>query len=117
MKSWSWIVPTGALLLTLSAITADAEHLQIAAKPHMDEQIAPVAPVSKCPKCQSDMEAGYVLDVRPIGTSGGGYDPEPADWVQGPVKTGWFAGLKVKARHRITANRCSNCSYVELYAK
>jgi hypothetical protein len=118
MKSSPWIVSVSGLLLLASALTADADHVKIAKKPAAADLQAAAAPQAhKCPKDQGDMEQGFVLDVRPIGVSGGGYDPEPAEWVQGPIKGGMFAGLKIKTRRRIDAFRCASCGYIELYAQ
>jgi len=103
----------------VSAMTANAQHFRIAKKePESGVQIAAGSRVLKCPKCQGDMEQGFVLDVRPLETAGGGLDPEPADWVQGVIKGGFFSpGLKVKTHRQIDAFRCTACGYIELYAQ
>jgi predicted nucleic-acid-binding Zn-ribbon protein len=67
----------------------------------------------KCPKCESAMETGHILDT--------GYNVGQwtlSQWIEGfPEKAFWF-GVKIKGRRifTITAHRCVNCGYLEFYA-
>ncbi|MBX7169370.1 MAG: hypothetical protein K1X72_00200 [Pyrinomonadaceae bacterium] len=66
----------------------------------------------KCPKCNSLMEEGFLLD------RGSENFLFPAWWVAGnPEKSIWM-GLSIKNREvfNIKAFRCSNCSFLEFYA-
>ena len=65
----------------------------------------------ECPKCGSNMAAGFLLDQ-----TYGGY--VSGKWVGGsPVKSFWM-GLKLRGqvRHEITSYRCSRCGYLESFA-
>src|SRR5208283_4450370 len=115
MKTWPGIASVCGLLLVVSAVTADAQHIKIAKKEADTGVVSTAEPrVLKCPKCQGDMEQGFVLDVRPLNTPGGGSDPEPADFVLGVVKGGFFPGLKAKSHRPIDAYHCTSCGYIEL---
>jgi hypothetical protein len=67
----------------------------------------------KCVKCAGVMEEGFVPDF-------GHYEyVRPLKWIEGkPEKTFW-KGTKVEDRRdaNISAYRCRECGYVELYAK
>jgi len=94
----------------VSAITVDAQHLYIAKK---DAPPTAKTPHSlKCPKCQGDMEEGYILDVQDMINNG----QNSAAWVQGTLQRGFIQGIKVKLKRDMVADRCPNCGYVELYA-
>ena len=62
-----------------------------------------------CPKCQSSMTEGFVLDRSDSSRSVSG-------WVEGtPVRSLW-AGVKVKSRLlEITTWRCGSCGFLESY--
>ncbi len=66
----------------------------------------------ECPKCEAEMERGYLLDE---GNSG---RHRPARWEAGlpTTRMNWFGGLN-KAGKTITAYRCTKCGYLELYAR
>ena len=76
----------------------------------------------KCPKCQSEMELGYIPDYSDAVTI-------LACWHRGVAEraSGWFSGssigaIKFKSRNEmkqgfpLEAHRCPKCSFVEFYA-
>ena len=72
------------------------------------ERTAPI-----CPKCGGTMQAGFIADFGHGGTV------KPSDWVVGrPQRSFWF-GTRVRDRQRfrVTAYRCGQCGYLELYAR
>lgn len=65
-----------------------------------------------CPKCESEMTEGYVLDrgLEKLKLT--------SVWVEGePEGSFWSGGLKTSNREvfRIQAFRCSKCYYLEFY--
>jgi hypothetical protein len=108
MNNWLKIVVVCGLLLATTAMTyarqdGDADKGQAAA----------AGPATlNCPKCQSPMEDGFLLDQQ-------GYDAQYTNslWVQGPVKKKFVGGIETKVRRPILAFRCTNCGFLELYAK
>ena len=65
-----------------------------------------------CPKCNSDMEEGFVIDHSYTARM-------PSEWVEGkPVRSFW-TGLKVPkgANHAVAPYRCTRCGYLESYAR
>jgi predicted nucleic-acid-binding Zn-ribbon protein len=99
----------------MAGAAVEAEHLQIAKK--QDPDPAPAAPaadaVLKCPKCQGTLESGYIKEEA----SGDSGIPFPADWIKGYLKKGFIVGTVVTERRHMDAYRCTNCGYVELYAR
>lgn len=67
-----------------------------------------------CPKCQSPMSEGFMLDKAP----GHGRAATFAEWMAGPMQFSFFGGVKVRNRRRlpVRAMRCDNCGFLELYA-
>lgn len=64
-----------------------------------------------CPKCQSEMEVGFIADHTQSAKL-------PGDWVEGePVKSFW-SGTKIsgKKQYRVVTYRCVRCGYLESYA-
>ena len=64
-------------------------------------------------KCRGGMEQGYVLDR-------GDYDARRvARWIEGAPERSFWMGLSLKNRRQLeTATyRCTNCGYLEAYAK
>lgn len=66
----------------------------------------------RCPKCESGMEGGFVVDrshnqraALPV-------------WTEGEPERSFFTGLKVRGRKRYTVltARCRKCGYLESYA-
>jgi len=64
---------------------------------------------SKCPKCQTSMEVGFIPEM--------GFGGIRSMWVEGLPEKGWSA-LKVKRRRtfEIATYRCTSCGYLEGYA-
>ena len=66
----------------------------------------------QCPKCNSAMEAGYIIDY-------GHFDARRVEtWVEGAPKKSIWTGLKIKDRQQlpVTTYRCEGCGYLEAYA-
>jgi predicted nucleic-acid-binding Zn-ribbon protein len=109
MKNWLKILVVCCLLLITTALTY--------ARNDKDSDNAPAtaagaADALKCPKCQNQMEDGFLLDQQ-------GYDAQYTNslWVEGPVKKKFIGGIETKVRRPILAYRCTNCGYLEMYAK
>ena len=69
-------------------------------------------PALNCPKCESAMEEGFIVDY------GAGGDKQPSGWVEGePVKSFW-TGTKISGKTQlvVTTYRCAGCGYLESYA-
>ena len=68
-----------------------------------------------CPKCQSEMDAGFLLDAAPGGA-------RKAQWVRGAdlpaLQVSVFPpGLELTGeRYAVTVHRCRACGYLEAYA-
>ncbi len=73
-----------------------------------EENVALIAD-SSCPKCKGPMEAGFLLDHYE-GSSAFG-----AEWAPFIAKN--FPFSKQPKTKKITANRCTSCGFLELYAK
>jgi predicted nucleic-acid-binding Zn-ribbon protein len=69
-------------------------------------------PEHKCPKCQHEMEEGFIADV----TYGG---VVTSKWVEGEPEKSFWTGTKTRGKRQveILTFRCSNCGYLESYAK
>ena len=70
---------------------------------------------NRCPKCESRMERGFVLDQNNVG--GFPVDSSPR-WVEGEPEQGGLGGLKIigKRTYAVSrAERCARCGYVEFY--
>lgn len=65
-----------------------------------------------CPKCQGEMEEGFIADV----TYGG---VVASKWVEGPPEKSFWTGVRTKDKEQvqISTYRCTNCGYLESYAK
>ena len=66
-----------------------------------------------CPKCDADMEQGFILD----NTYGGRL---VSQWVPGPPRKSFWVMTKVpdeRALLPIGAFRCSSCGYLESHAR
>jgi len=66
----------------------------------------------KCPKCQSEMIQGFILDFAPP------HSKFVSAWVEGPPKRSWVEWTKVPlgGGTPIAAFRCKGCGYLEFYA-
>jgi len=71
----------------------------------MDETI-------RCPKCQSDMERGFIMD----NTYGGA---ATAKWIEGAPEKSFWTGIKVRSKDEveIMTYRCVRCGFLESYAR
>lgn len=111
MKTWFKLVTVFGLLLTTCLVTlelaSEAKHKVTIPTPAAPE----VDAVLKCPKCQGSMENGYVPDNQ-------GYDSNVVilQWAQG-VPRKFLGNVKPGVQRPITAYRCTNCGYVEMYAR
>ena len=67
---------------------------------------------SICPKCNVEMEAGYLLEYKSI-------DRFPTFWIEGHLERSFFASAKIRGKKiRIVESfRCTNCGFLELYAR
>jgi ribosomal protein S27AE len=65
-----------------------------------------------CPKCQSSMQEGWVLDQ----THGG---RAIASWVEGEPQKSIWVGVKLEGKQPIEIEswRCTRCGFIEQYAK
>jgi len=68
--------------------------------------------MSSCPKCQGGTEPGLVLDYS-YGTI------LPLKWMEGAAEKGFLGNIKTKGRRQfpITADRCTRCGHLELFAR
>ena len=70
------------------------------------------AETTRCPKCQGEMEPGFLLDKAH-------YDvPQAAEWLEGAPEKSFWSGLKTKGKDRfpVRTNRCRECGFLESYA-
>ena len=66
----------------------------------------------KCPKCNAEMDEGFILDK-------GHYNAQMvSQWVEGAPERSIWTGIKTKGRDKfqVTTYRCSGCGYLESYA-
>lgn len=68
--------------------------------------------MSKCPKCEREMELGFVANA----TFGGHV---VSTWYSGPFKPSFWRGLGLRKRKAfyVRTLRCTNCGYLESYAR
>jgi len=73
----------------------------------------------KCPKCQSDMEKGFIADFH-HGAGVGSWVEGVAvsSWVEGDPEESFWTGVKLSNRRQmeIRTYRCFGCGYLESYA-
>ncbi|HEX8921155.1 MAG TPA: hypothetical protein VF766_06735 [Pyrinomonadaceae bacterium] len=71
-----------------------------------------LTPDHKCQKCQHEMEEGFIADVTygAVVTS---------KWIEGEPEKSFWTGTKTKGKRHveILTFRCTNCGYLESYAK
>lgn len=82
-----------------------------------------------CPKCNSEMESGFLVDIIFPGTAVLEPQGESLSWAKGSrsqvPKAGWLSRfvngigflLSSVERKPVTSLRCVRCGYVELYAR
>lgn len=65
----------------------------------------------QCPKCRSQMQAGFIVDYAD-GNAG-----RISEWVEGSPDKRWW-GLKTgdKEKSKVITFRCVRCGYLESYA-
>ena len=65
-----------------------------------------------CPKCSSAMELGFIADV----THGGVVAPR---WYSGRLEWSFWGGLRLRKRAclYVQTMRCTQCGYLESYAR
>ena len=65
-----------------------------------------------CPKCQGEMEQGFVLEVSQGGRS-------VISWFSGQPKKSFWAGIKLFEVKQIPIGtfRCMDCGYLESFAR
>jgi hypothetical protein len=68
---------------------------------------------AKCPKCNGEMQEGFILDAK--------HDARfrVSSWVAGKPEKSFWEGTKVdgKEQHHIQSFRCTCCGYLESYAR
>ena len=67
---------------------------------------------SECPKCQSAMVQGFVLDFAGEGGR------KVSSWIEGAPEQSFWSGLRLGDRKQfeIESWRCGRCGYLENYA-
>ncbi len=65
-----------------------------------------------CPKCNSPMEEGFILDLAHYNTK------TVSQWVEGSPERSIWTGIKTKDREKfqVMTYRCDRCGYLESYA-
>ena len=65
-----------------------------------------------CPKCQGRLEEGFIADA----VSGGVFTSK---WIEGEPERSLWSGIKTKGKRKVAIStfRCTNCGYLESYAK
>jgi hypothetical protein len=65
-----------------------------------------------CPKCQSPMEPGVLVD------RGHADRPIPTQWVEGEPEMRYWTGLQTKGHEKfsVRTNRCTKCGFLESFA-
>jgi hypothetical protein len=64
-----------------------------------------------CPKCQSSMVEGFVVDKEHGGKG-------VSSWLEGPPEKNFFGNVKLRGRKpvEIATWRCTRCGFLESYA-
>jgi hypothetical protein len=67
---------------------------------------------TRCPKCNKEMVAGFIVDFNAAGRL-------VSNWVEGPPEKSLWTGTKVPAEKCIPVGtyRCSGCGFLESYAQ
>ncbi|MBS1952894.1 MAG: hypothetical protein JST89_01790 [Cyanobacteria bacterium SZAS-4] len=104
-----------ACALLMLIFTANAT-LMTEAKRKVQIEATPAAPgddaILKCPKCQHEMERGFLPDNQ-----GGKYIVVVGDWALAPSRVHSGGNIVSDVYRKITAFRCKNCGFIEMYAK
>ena len=67
---------------------------------------------AKCPKCESQMEEGFILDNS--------YGARlQSEWVEGEPEVSRWTGVRLKGHEHVpvVTLRCVRCGYLESYAR
>jgi hypothetical protein len=66
---------------------------------------------SNCPKCNGHMERGFVVDHDKF--------PTMSEWTEGeaPVQYSIWSGAIKGVTRQVTTYRCTECGFLESYAK
>jgi phage FluMu protein Com len=66
----------------------------------------------KCPKCNEEMEEGFIADY----THGAVL---VSKWVEGEPEKSFWLGTKTRGKEKVKVKtyRCSGCGYLESYAR
>jgi Domain of unknown function (DUF6487) len=72
----------------------------------------------KCPKCQGEMEKGYIADFKEGAGAIEGAGAVVSRWVEGEPEKSFWTGVKLRDRKQkeIKTYRCVGCGYLESYA-
>jgi DNA-directed RNA polymerase subunit M/transcription elongation factor TFIIS len=111
LKNCPWIISVCAMLFIATATISDAKHQSKAELEAANAEASNKAAQLKCPKCQGAMEVGYALENQ-----GWSYPFTYTSWVAGPIK-GSYSTAEAKPMLPIRSFRCTNCGYLEMYAK
>jgi len=70
-----------------------------------------MARTKTCPKCQSSMTEGFIIDNKESGRA-------VSSWLEGTPEKSIWTGVKLKGRKPldIATWRCGSCAYLESYA-
>lgn len=71
-----------------------------------------MTPNLTCPKCNNEMQEGLVVDFNYAGA-------QPSMWVEDQTQMSVGTGSNLNSRRKIKTitYRCSNCGYLDSYAK
>jgi hypothetical protein len=111
LKNSPWIISVCAMLLIATATMSDAKHQSKAELEAANAEATSQAAQLKCPKCQGAMEVGF-----PLENQGWNLPFTYTSWVHGQIKQG-YSTAEAKPMVPIRAFRCTNCGYLEMYAK
>jgi len=67
---------------------------------------------ARCPKCEAEMERGFVVDRSHANSAG------VPTWASGAPERNFFGVLRMRGRtlYRVQAQRCRRCGFLESYA-
>ena len=67
----------------------------------------------QCPKCQTQMGPGYIMDRTHHSSQA------PATWVEGEPEPSFWWGTKIAGKEQVQVHtfRCPKCGYLESYAR
>lgn len=79
----------------------------------MDDELPELEIEQRCPKCDGEMQQGFLLD------SADGGARLVSRWVEGPPQKSFWLGTKVNLEDAIPIGtfRCKSCGFLESYAQ